>query len=148
MHNLSIDTMRAHQKAQLERLAVLRECQRIANDPYVKSALSFVIEDTQEAIARVSSRMRQIGAVSHSQISHEVSEKLLRQFRSRRYLADQLRFVHLGLAHQLKWYENHIKDLVDDADTQAIFVALAEQARVRLERWENLMDELKVSPDL
>jgi hypothetical protein len=55
--------------------------------------------------------------------------------------------VRHGLEFQLKWYEANFKDLADDADTQAIFVALAEQTRVRLERWENLMREMKVSLD-
>ena len=71
-------------KAQLERLTMLREYHKTIDDPYVKSSLAFVIEDTQETIARVNSRLRQIGAVPSHQISDEASEKLLRQSRSRR----------------------------------------------------------------
>jgi hypothetical protein len=55
--------------------------------------------------------------------------------------------VQYGLKHQLEWYGDRLKDLKDDADSQAIFVALAEQTRVRLERWETLMKELKVPLD-
>ena len=146
MSNASINILKQHLKTQLERLVMLREYQRNIKDPYVTSALSFVIEDTQEAIARVSSRLRQLGAVTTGQISEETTEKLLRQSRSRRALEDKIIFVWRGLRHQLEWYDAQIKHLMDDADTQAIFVALAEQARVRLERWENLMDEMKVSP--
>ena len=147
MSDKSRNILKQHLTTQLERLVMLREYHRNIEDPYVTSALSFVIEDTQEAIARVSSRLRQLGAVTTGQISEETTEKLLRQSRSRRALADKLIFVWRGLRHQLEWYDTQIKNLVDDPDTQAIFVALAEQARVRLERWENLMDEMKVSPD-
>ena len=47
----------------------------------------------------------------------------------------------------MEWYGTRLKDLKDDADSQAILVALAEQARVRLERWETLMKEMKVPMD-
>jgi hypothetical protein len=147
MSNKSINILKQHLTTQLERLVMLREYHHNIEDPYVTSALSFVIEDTQEAIARVSSRLRQLGAVTTSQIPEEATEKLLRQSRSRRALADKIIFVWRGLRHQLEWYDTKIKILIDDADTQAIFVALTEQARVRLERWENLMDEMKVSSD-
>ncbi len=132
-------------KAQLERLVMLREYHRNIDDPYVKSALSFVIEDTQEAIARVSSRLRQLGTISSTQISAEATEKLLHQSRRRRTLSDRLVFVWRGLKYQVDWYDTQIKGLIKDPDSQAIFVALAEQARLRLNRWENLMDEMKVS---
>jgi hypothetical protein len=146
MDNSSIPILKQHLKTQLERLVMLREYHQNVDDPYVKSSLSFVIEDTQEAIARVSSRLRQLGTISTNQMSAETTEKLLRQSRSRRALVDKLIFVWHGLKHQLDWYDTQIKNLINDADSQAIFVALAEQARVRLERWENLMDEMKVPP--
>ena len=145
MNNPSITMLAQHLKTQLERLVMLREYQRNIDDPYVKSALSFVIEDTQEAIARISSRLRQLGAISTHQISAEATEKLFRQSRSRRALADKIIFVWRGLKHQVEWYDTHLKNLIRDPDSQAILVALAEQARLRLERWENLMDEMKVS---
>lgn len=147
MSDSSVAILTEHQKAQMERLVMLREYRRIITDPYVKSALSFTIEDTQEAIARAASRLRQIGAIQVSQFSEDVSDKLVRQASQRRGLADQIYFIVHGVEHQLQWYERQIKALVGDADTQAIFVALAEQARVRLERWKNLMVELKVPPE-
>lgn len=147
MSNTSETILTEHLKAQLERLIMLREYHRNIDDPYVKSALSFVIEDTQEAVAHVSSRLRQLGTVATSQLSEEITQKLLRQSRSRRALGDKIIFVWRGLNHQLEWYEAQTKHLIGDPDSQAILVALAEQARVRLERWENLMEEMKVSPD-
>ncbi len=147
MDNRSVVILTQHIKTQLERLVMLREYHKNIKDPYVKSALSFVIEDTHEAIARVSSRLRQLGAVSVNQISAEPDQKLLHQSRSRRALGDKLIFVWRGLKYQNKWYEDQIKSLINDPDSQAILVALFEQARVRLERWENLMDEMKVPPD-
>ncbi|GAB4433422.1 MAG: hypothetical protein Kow0031_15000 [Anaerolineae bacterium] len=88
-----------------------------------------------------------MGAVSPTQLADDAGEKLLRQSRSRQYLADQIHFVRNGLAHQVAWYNAHVKDLRHDHDSQAILVALAEQARLRLERWDNLMDEMKVPPE-
>jgi hypothetical protein len=143
----SISLLTQHLKAQLAHLAVLREYQQSDEKPYFKSALSFAIEDAQEAIARIASRLRQLGHPLLDQSLDEAGNKLLRQARSRRSAEDKLRFVHHGLKYQLEWYGLHLKDLKDDADSQAIFVALAEQTRVRLERWEILMKELKVSPD-
>lgn len=134
-------------KAHLERLVLLRQFHKIVRDPYFKSALSFTIEDTQEAIARASSRLRQLGEISTSKISDETSEKLLRQGSSRRTPADKIRFVHKGLVMQMDWYDTYVAALRNDPDTQATLVALAEQARLRLERWENMMAELKVSPE-
>jgi DNA-binding ferritin-like protein len=147
MTDTSISLLSQHLVAHLERLVMLREYHRNIDDPYVKSALSFTIDDTQEAIARVSSRLRQLGGITPMRVSEAATEKLLRQSRSRRALADKIKFVYRGLVYQQDWYNTHIKDLVDDPDSQATLVALAEQARVRLERWLNLMDELKVSPD-
>lgn len=147
MNTTSETILTDYLKAQLERLIMLREYHRNINDPYVKPALSFVIDDTQEAIARVSSRLRQLGAVATSQISEETTQKLLRQSRSRRALADKIIFVWHGLKHQTDWYTAQTRQLIDDPDSQAILVALAEQARMRLERWETLMKEMKVSPD-
>ena len=147
MSNPSIQLLTEHLLSHLDRLAMLREYQKRIDDPYVKSALSFTVEDTQEAIARVSSRLRQLGAVSPTKIAGDAGEKLLRQSRSRKYLGDQIKFVHKGLVYQVHWYNTHVKDLINDPDSQAILVALAEQARLRLERWENLMDEMKVPPE-
>jgi hypothetical protein len=141
----SVTILTEHLRAHLERLVVLREYHKNIDDPYVKTALSFTIEDTQEAIARVSSRLRQIGTISPVQISEETSEKLLYQSRSRRSLGDKIRFVYRGLVHQVNWYNSHVKTLLEDPDSQAVLVALAEQARLRLERWESLMAEMKVS---
>jgi hypothetical protein len=114
--------------------------------PTLSRAWPFVIEDTQEAIARASSRLRQIGARPVGKLSEEVTEKLLRQSRVRRALADKLKFIQNGLKFQLNWYETQIKALRQDPDTQATLVALAEQTRIRLERWNNLMVEMKVPP--
>lgn len=143
----SVAILTENLKTHLERLLVYREYRTNTKDPYVTSALSFAVEDVQEAIARVSSRLRQLGAVSPTKISEDVTEKLLHQSRSRRTIPERLRFVHHGLQHQLNWYQVNIKKLVGDPDSQAILVGLAEQTRLRLERWENLMDEMKVSPD-
>ena len=147
MPDASIDILTQHLKAQLAHLVVLREYHQGDVKPYFKSALSFAIEDAQEAIARVSSRLRQLGQPLRDQNLDEAGDKLLRQARSRRDVEDKLKFVRHGLKHQLEWYGGRLKDLKDDADSQAIFVALAEQTRVRLERWETLMNELKVSLD-
>ena len=145
MTNKSVAMLSQTLKAHLERLVVLREYHKNIDDPYVKSALSFTIEDTQEAIARVASRLRQLG-VSTGQISEETTEKLLLQSRSCHTLTDRIVFIWRGLKHQVEWYHNNVKNLLQDPDSQAILVALAEQARLRLDRWENLMDEMKVSP--
>ena len=147
MSDLSVSILTEHQKAQMERLIMLRDYQRLIDDPYVKSALSFVVEDTQEAIARGASRLRQVGAMQVSKFSEETNSKLMRQGRQRRGLGDKIWFVYNGLQYQLQWYERQITALVDDADTQAIFVALAEQLRVRIDRWQNLMTEMKVPPE-
>ena len=147
MSDASVSILTQHLKAQLGHLAVLREYRQSSDNPYFKSALNFAMEDAQEAIARVASRLRQLGRPLLDQTLDEAAEKYLRQSRSRRSLEDKLKFVHQGLKYQLEWYGGRLKDLRDDADSQAIFVALAEQTRVRLERWENLMQELKVSFD-
>ncbi len=147
MSNKSTSLLSQCLKAHLERLVVLREYRKNIDDPYVTSALSFTIEDTQEAIARVSSRLRQLGEITPMRVSEETTEKLHKQSRSRRNLADKIRFIYNGLVHQQEWYGTHLKELVKDPDSQAILVALAEQNRLRLERWENLMDEMKVSPN-
>jgi hypothetical protein len=142
----SISILTEHNKVQLGRLAYLKEYSRNINDNYVKLILAHVIEDTQEAIARVASRLRQLDQ-SPGRAFDEPDEKLLRQSRTRRGVEDKLWFVRQGLSYQLDWYEARFKDLADDADTQAIFVALAEQTRVRLERWDNLMQDMKVPMD-
>ena len=134
-------------KAQLARLAFLKEYQGWVQDAYVKSALAFAIEDTQEAIARVSSRLRQLDDPIADQAPDEAGEKLVRQARTRRSTEDKIKFVWQGLKHQLEWYSARIKEMKEDPDSQAIFVALAEQTRVRLERWETMMKELKVPFD-
>lgn len=134
-------------KAHLAHLAVLREYQQRNDNPYFKSTLILAIEDAQEAIARVASRLRQLGYPMLDQTLDEAGQKLLGQARGRRSIEDRLKFVRHWLKHQLEWYTTHVKELKDDADSQAIFVALAEQTRVRLERWENLMLDLKVSLD-
>lgn len=146
MSHPSITLLTQHLKAQLERLAVLQEYHSAIDDAYVTVALAFMIEDTQEAIARVSSRLRRLGQAP-GQAPDQAGDKLLRQARSRRSLPDKLKFIRHGLKHQLQWYETHLKDLAGDADTQAILVGLAEQTRMRLERWDTLMKDLKVSPD-
>jgi hypothetical protein len=147
MSEASVSILTQHLKAQLGHLAALREYRQSSDNPYFKSALNFAMEDAQEAIARVASRLRQLGRPLLDQTLDEAAEKHLWQSRSRRSLEDKLKFVHQGLKYQLEWYGGRLKDLRDDADSQAIFVALAEQTRVRLERWENLMQELKVSFD-
>jgi hypothetical protein len=145
MSNNSIEILTEHLKAHLGRLEMLREYRKNIDDPYVKSALSFTIEDTQEAIAHISSRLRQVGTVSPFQVSGETPEKLLFQSRSRKALGDKIKFVYSGLSHQVEWYNSRIPELRHDPDSQAVLVALREQAKLRLERWETLMVEMKVS---
>jgi hypothetical protein len=143
MSHTSVLILTQHNQVQLARLKYLQEYSRNINDNQVKLALAQAIEDTQEAIARVASRLRQLDQPS-GQVLNEQDEKLVRQARTRRGVADKLRFVKQGLKFQLEWYEARLKDLADDADAQAIFAALAEQTRVRLERWNNLMKDMKV----
>src|SRR5262245_58896970 len=139
----SILILKKHLEHQLDWLAALQEYKQNIDDPYVKSALAFAIEDTQEAIARVSSRLRQLG-VSTGQIKEELLYQRLYQARTRRYLEDQIKFIWNGLKYQVQWYNTETKNLRADADSQALLVGLAEQNRMRLERWENLMSEMKV----
>jgi hypothetical protein len=124
----------------------LQEYRERVRDANVKSALAFTIEDTQEAIARVSSRLRQFDVLT-DQTLDEAGEKLLRQSRTRRSVEDKIKFVWQGLKYQVEWYSARIKELKDDLDSQAIFVALAEQAAVCLERWETMMKDMKVTFD-
>ncbi len=147
MSHSSVAILTQNIKAHLAHLVVLREYQQHNDNPYFKSTLTLTIEDAQEAIARVASRLRQLGYPLLDQTLDEAGEKLLRQARGRRGVEDRLKFVWHWLKHQLEWYTTHVKELKNDADSQAIFVALAEQTRVRLERWENLMRDLKVSLD-
>jgi hypothetical protein len=134
-------------KHQLAHLTLLREYHKKTGDPDVKSALALALEDVQEGIARVASRLRQLGHPWLEQKLDQAGEKLVWQSQGQRGEEAQLKFVRHGLEHQLDWYHTHLKDIKHDPDSQAIFVALAEQTRVRLERWENLMRELKVSLD-
>ena len=145
-HQSSIPLLTQHNQVQLARLAYLTEYSQQVQDNQVKPALALAIEDTQEAIARVSSRLRQLGEAP-GRLLDDANEKLIRQARTRRGLADKLKFVQNGLQFQLEWYEAQVKDVADDADTQAILVALAEQTRVRLDRWDRLMREMKVPPN-
>lgn len=147
MPDSTVTLLTQNLKNQLAQLAVVREYHKSNESPYFKSALSLAKEDLQEGIARVSSRLRQLGHALPDQALDEAGEKLLRQSYNQRGLEAQLKFVRHGLKHQLEWYGIHIKEMKHDADSQAIFVALAEQTRVRLERWESLMRDLKVSLD-
>jgi hypothetical protein len=144
MSHKSVSILVQHNQVQLGRLAYLKEYSQNIDDNHVRLVLAQAIEDTQEAIARVSSRLRQLGEAP-GQLLEEADEKLLRQSRARRGVADRLQFVRQGLKFQLEWYEARIRDLAEDADTQAIFVALAEQTRVRLTSWDNLMRDMKAS---
>ena len=144
MSTSSVNTLTHLLDIQRERLAVYREFQASTNDPYFKSALSFVIEDTLEAIARAASRLRQLGERTADLSSGTVPDLNVSLGQAQEELAHKLLFVWHALMDQLDWYNVKIKTLLDDADTQAILVALAEQNRVRLERWDNLLDEMKV----
>jgi penicillin V acylase-like amidase (Ntn superfamily) len=147
MNHSSAGLLTQNIKSYLAHLAVLREFQQGNENPYFKSALIPAIEDAQEAIARVASRLRQLGFPLLDQTPDEAGQKLLRQARNQRSVEEKLKFVRHWLRHQLEWYSLHVKELKNDADSQATLVALAEQTRVRLERWENLMKELKVPVD-
>lgn len=143
----SATALNAHLKELGEQLVVLRQFQQTTDKPYIKSALSFVIEDTQEAIAKTASRLRQLGQKPANQMPSDAAVAKLVRTHNQQTLGDKLQSVWQALKQRLDWYATQVKNLKDDADTQAILVALAEQARVRLERWENLMDEMKVSPN-
>jgi hypothetical protein len=146
MSNASVTNLSQLLSMLRERLAVFREFQANTDDPYYRTALSFVIEDTREAIARTASRLRQLGERTADRASTTTPQIDVSDARRQEDLAYELIYVWRALKEQLEWYNTTVKTLLDDADTQAILVALAEQNRVRLERWENLMDEMKVSP--
>ena len=141
MSDRSVSILAQHNQVQLVRLAYLKEYSQNIDDNHIRLVLAQAIEDTQEAIARASSRLRQLGQAPGRVLDDE-DEKLLRQSRARRGIADKLQFVRQGLKFQLEWYEARVRDLADDPDTQAIFVALAEQTRVRLASWDNLMKDM------
>ena len=129
-----------HNKAQLERLAYLQEYRQNIDDRYVTEALTLLIEDAQEALARVASRLRQLGEAP-GLISEQTDTKLLNQSRARRNLADQVQFVRQGLSFQLDWYRTQIKHLQHDLETQAVLVALAQQTEFRLNQWDDTLAE-------
>ncbi len=137
----TIPILSQHLQSHLIRLVILQEYRRDIDQPSIKLALSFMIEDTQESIARVSSRLRQLGHIPERTPS---DEKILHQARRCHYLEDKLIFVQQNLKQQQEWYGRQLKLLKNDADSQATLVALAEQGRVRLERWENVMRDMKV----
>ncbi len=147
MTDSSISILTECVRVQLGRLEVFREYQQKERDPYFLAALAPAIEDVQEAIARVSSRLRQLDSPISDEELDEAGDKVLRQSRTRRGTGDKAKFVWQGLKHQLDWYSARIQDLKDDPDSQAILVALTEQTRVRLDGWENMMKELKVPFD-
>jgi len=140
MEQSSASILIKHNKAQLERLAYLQEYRQNIDDRYVTPTLSLLIEDTQEALARVSSRLRQLGQAP-GQLLEQTDTKLLNQSRARRHLGDQLKFVRQGLSFQLDWYKNQIKHLQDDLETQAVLVALAQQTEFRLNQWDDTLAE-------
>ncbi len=148
MNTPSTEFLSQNLQVLLAHLTTLREYARDTDKAFFKAALTPAIEDDQEAIARVSSRLRQLGqAVTPPTQLDESGEKLLRQARHKATTEERLKFVHHWFKHQFEWYNTRIKDLKQDADTQALFVALAQQTRVRLERWEAMMKDLKVSID-
>jgi hypothetical protein len=144
MSDKSVSILTQHNQVQLVRLAYLKEYRQNIDDSHIRLALAQAIEDTQEAIARVSSRLRQLGQAPGRALE-ETDEKLLRQSRARRGVVDKLQFVRQGLEFQVAWYETRVEELADAPDTQAIFVALAEQTRVRLASWDDLMTDMKAS---
>ena len=129
-----------------EQLVVVRLYRETTDKPYVKTALTFVEDDTQEAIAKTASRLRQLGQQPTGHLFNKALMAQVKRSHRDRILVEKLQFVWRSLKQQLDWYLTHAKTFRDDADSQAMLVALAEQTRVRLERWENLMDEMKVSP--
>jgi hypothetical protein len=147
MNTPSTEFLTQNLQTLLAHLTILREYAREADKPFFKAALTPAIEDAQEAIARVSSRLRQLGQPVNPTQLDESGEKLLRQARHQAALEEKLKFLHHWFKHQYEWYQSRVKDLKQDADTQALFVALAQQTRVRLERWEAMLKELKVSLD-
>lgn len=142
----TVTHLNEHLKNLGEQLTVFRQYHQTTDKPYVNSALSFVIEDTQEAIARTASRLRQLGEKPTGHLFDELATAKIQRAHRKQTLGDKVQFVWRSLKQRLDWYTTHINSFKDDADSQAILVALAEQTRVRLERWENLMDEMKVSP--
>jgi len=136
MSQSSASLLTKHNKAQLERLAYLQEYRKNIDDPYVTQTLSLLIEDAQEALARVAGRLRQLGEAP-GLIPDQTDNKLLNQSRARRNLADQVQFVRQGLSFQLDWYKTQTKQLLDDLETQAVLVALARQTELRLKQWDN-----------
>lgn len=147
MADKSLRILIEHLSTQRQNMEIYQEYHNVTPRPYIKSILKLLIEDTYEAIARTASRMRQLdGSPGRHGLDDSTRSKIRRAHRQRNE-EEKLKFVWQGLNTQLQWYGDQIDVLVDDADTQALLVALAEQTRVHLNRWEKLMEEMKVSPD-
>ena len=147
MADKSLKILTEHLSTQRQNMEIYQEYHNIPPRPYIKSLLTLLIEDTYEAIAKTASRMRQLDGSPGRHGLDDSTRSKIRQAHRQRTEEEKLKFVRQRLNQHLQWCGDQINALVDDADTQALLVALAEQTRTRLNRWETLMEEMKVSPD-
>ena len=107
----------------------------------VSQLLEGLIEDTQDAIAMLSSQLRRTG---HSPLAAGVNESLLQQARRRRGTLSKLNFIVVGSRNTVSWYEGCQK-ADDPPDAEALWQELIAREADNLQRIKDLLGAIEVT---
>jgi hypothetical protein len=115
-----------------------------------KEVIEFIqalMDAEQESIARLSSRLRQLGHPVRQQAS---LEKLKAQAFTRRDTPGKLQFVQAGLERSAAWYAEQLlnREMVADWDTRQLLIELGRTEAAYLWHANALLAEMAVAEDV
>jgi len=121
-------------------IGVYHDYQQTVTEDEVKALLEALIEGERESIESLARRIRQLGGTVQPARQAEQSTRELRiKASTQRTTLNKLRFLQRGATRAIKWYDEQIAALADDAETIGLLKALRADKLQRLQRLESMI---------
>jgi hypothetical protein len=151
MTQTSLSTVVSHLARNLDyKLTYLEIYQEYLEQVGEKEVIEFIqalMDAEQESIARLSSRLRQLGHPVRQQAS---LEKLKAQAFTRRDTPGKLQFVQTGLERSAAWYAEQLlhPEMVADSDTRQLLIGLGRTEAAYLWHANALLAEMAIAENV
>jgi hypothetical protein len=145
MDEPSLEDLGALLQAYLNCLELCRAFRKQTDDPDVRAALGTLIDDLQEPLASLASRLRRRGVASGAYELDRQGKTTLRELLGTRSLPEQLLTVRGSLANLVAWYSEHLPADQKDPSIRDWLASLSTQTRGLLESWDRHIKEMKAT---
>lgn len=142
---LSLEALQAQLQAYLNCAALCQALHKHTKDPYVKEALSPLVEDLQTSLATLAGHLRRLGYPPGDHEADREGRAVIREALTTRSLREQLLAVRHCLAQLVARYDSQLAPAPAGQATPDWLLSLSQEAHRMLKAWDQHLYEMKAS---